>query len=722
MSALAGEMDNPGEDSDLKLQLFQMKQIQSKDNMSADDKKSLKKIQNDIIKSFEIPPQILQQLRDNKDLLIKRTDIPFTSVDIDRKLRALVIGFESIETGTEYKDEITDIIGNTDYYIQQMSPIVTDAPCPDQFTSCENLMGGQRIGLDYIGTTNHSFCSISTGVLIEVIPFVEYTKAILTAGHCLDHPAYDEIDVYQSHLGDRFIGNISDTQNETDCDCALLYLEDGNPLYGYFSTEDPDLNYKLFTNMRDPVVGEMAYALGQTSQGVPKGIVVSVDSTHAYGITPNNVLTDLIRISTGDTYTMSGDSGGTIYGGENKDQYFGIISGHYFSFDTETYETEAYVIGSKWSRIQSRFNLYPGPDQDFNPNVNATGCGSDNVCSVFATNSTFSGDMNQVITGKRGISAADMMCSSAAYDAGLEGSYLTWISANRSNDPITRFDFSQVPYELTDGTHISIGSDNLLSGDGLLAPINTDEFGDSLANSGTNTAWTNVQNSGLSVNLPARENCNGWINRSPARRGNFGLINSSAATAWTDSGTISCQSNARLYCFEQDEEIATSALIEQNGQVVIQAENFNLFIEGESDDWRFKDSMNGFTGSGYMESGFGFNNFYGPSDVLTGPELVYYVDFQTTGTYYIWVRGCGDTGKDDSIHMGLNREFSNTSSNIRIPEGCNSFEWMNKTYPFNGRPSLEITNPGTYKINLWAREDGAKIDKILLTTDSSFDP
>jgi len=420
-----------------------------------------------------------------------------------------------------------------------------------------------------------------------------------------------------------------------------------------------------------------------------------------------------------DSFARSGDSGGPIIIWDERNSEWvllGIIS-------RTTILARISTVNPKVTNFSNSIllNKYLNIG-DVQTSSNDDMCGVDEQCTVFTTSAIVSGNMNEQLTGKRGVKAADMLCSSAAYDAGLEGSYLSWISTNRINDPITRFDFSPVPYVRTDGTQIAFDSIDLLLQNGLLSPINTDEFGDSLANSSTNTVWTNVKDSGVSVNLPARENCNGWINRSNTRLGNNGDINSSAETTWTDSGTASCGNDGRLYCMEQDGATAGPAFIEWSGEVIIEAENFNLYIEGDSDVWRFEDSIEGYSGSGYMQAGNDFNNFYSHINIFNGAELVYDVYFQTKGTYYVWVRGCGITGKDDSVHMGLDRSLSSTSSNMRLKQRCTSFEWRNQTFPDAGRPTFNVTTTGRHKINLWVREDGAKVDKILLTTDKSFKP
>lgn len=39
-----------------------------------------------------------------------------------------------------------------------------------------------------------------------------------------------------------------------------------------------------------------------------------------------------------------------------------------------------------------------------------------------------------------------------------------------------------------------------------------------------------------------------------------------------------------------------------------------------------------------------------------------------------------------------------------------------------GVATLAVDEPGLYTLYLWAREDGLKLDRLLLTLDSTYDP
>jgi len=161
---------------------------------------------------------------------------------------------------------------------------------------------------------------------------------------------------------------------------------------------------------------------------------------------------------------------------------------------------------------------------------------------------------------------------------------------------------------------------------------------------------------------------------------------------------------------------ATLAFQESNGQVVMQAENYDNKIARNGQDWLLKTSQTGYSGSGYMEalpnSGTSRNTGY----VTGSPELVYNVQFTTTGTYYVWVRGYGASGNDDSLHAGI--DGVGPSSADRMSGYGTSWSWRRSTSD-SAPATVVVSDPGLHTIHLWMREDGFKADKILLRTSSS---
>ena len=164
---------------------------------------------------------------------------------------------------------------------------------------------------------------------------------------------------------------------------------------------------------------------------------------------------------------------------------------------------------------------------------------------------------------------------------------------------------------------------------------------------------------------------------------------------------------------------AAQTFQESGGQVVMEAEHFNGNTARGGKTWTLQTSPSGFSGAGHMtaipNTGASINTGY----VTTSPELVFNVTFATTGTYYIWVRGQATVadGNDDSLHAGLNGIGPASADRLN---GFNTTSWVWKQDTMDGVPAtLVITSTGLHTIHLWMREDGMRVDKLLLRTSSS---
>jgi len=103
----------------------------------------------------------------------------------------------------------------------------------------------------------------------------------------------------------------------------------------------------------------------------------------------------------------------------------------------------------------------------------------------------------------------------------------------------------------------------------------------------------------------------------------------------------------------------------------------------------------------------------------TSPRLDFTVDFVKTGTHYIWTRGIGINGNGDSYHAGLDNAPSATSD--RISSFNTSWTWSKSTMD-NVPASVDVSTVGEHTINVWMREDGFILDKIVITTNPDYIP
>lgn len=156
------------------------------------------------------------------------------------------------------------------------------------------------------------------------------------------------------------------------------------------------------------------------------------------------------------------------------------------------------------------------------------------------------------------------------------------------------------------------------------------------------------------------------------------------------------------------------AFIETGGQVAMEAEHFTSSSAGAGTaagiTWQEISGVAGASGS-VMQA---LPNSGIATDTQTnGPRLDFKVDFHTTGAYYIFLHMPHHaSGQDDSVNVGLDGTL--VQANLGNTSG--SWRWRT-TNPITG---LVITTPGARTFNVWMREDGVMVDKIILTTNASF--
>jgi hypothetical protein len=108
-------------------------------------------------------------------------------------------------------------------------------------------------------------------------------------------------------------------------------------------------------------------------------------------------------------------------------------------------------------------------------------------------------------------------------------------------------------------------------------------------------------------------------------------------------------------------------------------------------------------------------------DSTDGPRLDYEVEFNTAGTYYVWVRMRGPSGHDDSVHAGLNGSPASYGG-IGMSDVSGDWTWVDDVRRGDTRVTVDVTSSGIHTVNLWMREDGTEVDQVLLTTDPDYTP
>ena len=156
-----------------------------------------------------------------------------------------------------------------------------------------------------------------------------------------------------------------------------------------------------------------------------------------------------------------------------------------------------------------------------------------------------------------------------------------------------------------------------------------------------------------------------------------------------------------------------------DGTICIEAENFNRKIDRGEHAWTLVSQPAGFSGTGALAALPNKNTNWPKDFAATSPRLDYRIQFAKAGKYYIWVRGTADTGTEDSIHVGLDGAEAATGTALTL--SLTKWAWTRRTMA-NSNATLDVAAAGVHTLNVWMREDGAIVDRILLTPDAKFVP
>jgi|GEM_PF-1492408 len=162
------------------------------------------------------------------------------------------------------------------------------------------------------------------------------------------------------------------------------------------------------------------------------------------------------------------------------------------------------------------------------------------------------------------------------------------------------------------------------------------------------------------------------------------------------------------------------AFIEQNGLLVIEAENFSEKIDRNSKSWNLRTTRTGFVGAGQMTVEPDTNLIINTVYATYSPELRYPIQLAESGVYYVWVRVWGDNNAQDSLHAGLNGQTIASADRIAFGN-YRRWLWTRSTLD-NASATINVASPGLHTLNIWMREDGLSIDRILLTKNANYVP
>ncbi|WP_063867615.1 carbohydrate-binding protein [Paenibacillus sp. Soil766] len=108
------------------------------------------------------------------------------------------------------------------------------------------------------------------------------------------------------------------------------------------------------------------------------------------------------------------------------------------------------------------------------------------------------------------------------------------------------------------------------------------------------------------------------------------------------------------------------------------------------------------------------------ASLAAGSRLNYKINFPASGTYNVWLLAKSRNFQTDSIHVGLDNQYKFTSNGIQNVSNS-QFRWVNLSNggtAVTGGTTINVS-AGEHVLNLWGRESGLIIDRILLTTSNA---
>lgn len=174
--------------------------------------------------------------------------------------------------------------------------------------------------------------------------------------------------------------------------------------------------------------------------------------------------------------------------------------------------------------------------------------------------------------------------------------------------------------------------------------------------------------------------------------------------------------------FRKAMEAAVPAAFKQgaDGIVSIEAEHFSAKTDAGGHSWTKVQLPSGYEGDGAMAGLPNDGTLFMTDYASKSPRLDFRVEFVKAGTHYLWVRAAADTDADNSVHAGLDGVPVPALSHIGYSP-TKKWVWANKQ--MNGQvAAFTVATPGIHTINLWVREDGAVVDRVILTTDPKWGP
>lgn len=342
-----------------------------------------------------------------------------------------------------------------------------------------------------------------------------------------------------------------------------------------YSTVDEALNASLADFKDDGILNTTN--LGQALPGVVSTIdpqAITNNLTNLLGNNSNSSIADINQ-------ALDSDFDGVTNNIDDDDDNDGIpdiqdnnptLAGVTWYFDNDG---DGYGDASRTIDVGTQPSGYVANSTDCNDSVNAINPGSSEVLGnniddncdgrtdegllAFISSGLTFGNI-----GSGGINGADEVCQLIADQANLpRGVYKAWVSS--STEAVKdRFSQSDQPYFFPNGKLLANSWNDLVTQNfafsfGTGNGFDIDENGMQVSSS--QPVWTNTTSDGSIANSVSTNHCNDWTEGNSGT-GLVGFNDQNSNEDWTVSTTASCNSSARLYCFQQEAVSAGGDFVE----------------------------------------------------------------------------------------------------------------------------------------------------------------
>jgi Putative metal-binding motif len=205
---------------------------------------------------------------------------------------------------------------------------------------------------------------------------------------------------------------------------------------------------------------------------------------------------------------------------------------------------------------------------------------------------------------------------------------------------------------------------------------------------------------------------------------------------WTDvtapQAAAACASISAHLCSEEEWQRACAVVTPtsypvvepgtNNGQIYFEAEDFSASVIATSTGtgaatraWE-PDYTAGFSGMMGLRANPDVGaNLTLANTLAQAPRLEYRVQFTTTGNHYVWVKMSSYNNSGNTIGVGIvsNSTTANTpTQTLTSPINDSSWNWVRTN-------AINVTATGVGLVEVYMREDGIKVDAVLVTQSNS---